>query len=136
MAKSKILMVEDNAIWQDLIREVLGMESREIWCAANYREAKELLVHHTFDVAVVDIRLEDSDPRNIGGMLLLDAIAASKSRVPVILLTAYGTPELVRDAFRKYNVADFITKQRLDLKEFRQIVQQAIDQSKARLSDE
>jgi len=72
----------------------------------------------------------DEGPRTFEGFGLLSGIQFLQS-LPVgqgkaIVLSAYGTPELVRQAFKR-GVYDFIFKQDLDRDELLRIVREAID---------
>ncbi|RYY04671.1 MAG: response regulator [Gammaproteobacteria bacterium] len=85
LAGSKILLVDDNDINQDVVQELLSLIGIEVVTATNGQEALTLLDQYTFDVVLMDVQ-----------MPIMDGIEAtrrlrSQSRfehLPVIALTA------------------------------------------------
>ena len=85
LAGSKILLVDDNDINQDVVQELLSLIGIEVITATNGQQALTLLDQHEFDVVLMDVQ-----------MPVMDGIEAtrrmrSQSRfehLPVIALTA------------------------------------------------
>jgi CheY-like chemotaxis protein len=75
---------------------------------------------------ILDIRLEDSDPGNTDGIKLLDELEKRGlgESLAVIVLSAYGTQEHMRLAFKDFGVADFLSKDLFTKPIFLESVQQ------------
>lgn len=102
MEKKSILLVEDDDVVRDMIRE--GLERKyHVLEAATCSKAIEQ-IRKPFDLALIDYNLPNSD-----GFEVLKAIRESKPKLPVIFMTAYSTDNLAIKAFR-YGVTDYIRK--------------------------
>jgi two-component system response regulator PilR (NtrC family) len=93
---AKILVVDDEpALRGDLEWAAQGKE-REVVAAENGQQAIQLILENDFDVVVTDLKME---PEATG----LDVLKAAKEKdlyAQVILVTAYGTPEISVEAMR------------------------------------
>jgi CheY-like chemotaxis protein len=80
----RLLVVEDNAIEQQSISELLGHDDVEIETAASGGEALEALRERPFDCAVVDLRLPD-----MSGLEVLETLRdeGSLADLPVVVFT-------------------------------------------------
>jgi len=133
----RILVVEDDPFWQDLIRETLEAEYQVV-VATTYDEARDVLekIQHSqesIDLVTVDMGLP-SELQSAGatveaGQRIVNHLMRFHPHIPCIVVT--GLPDisttLVRDLFKRYNVFDFIAKDQFDLKEFLGIVKRAIE---------
>ena len=72
----------------------------------------ERLNESFYHILVADIRMEEIDKSNTEGMGLLGELEKSglSEGIKVIMLSAYGTPEQMREAYIDHRVADFLTK--------------------------
>ncbi len=52
-----ILVVEDNAVNQTLMREILTKQGHRVTAAENGQEAIELVIQHPFDVILMDLQM-------------------------------------------------------------------------------
>lgn len=113
MGRARILVVEDDPRWQNTFRRFLESEGYSVSIAPNYDEAAIKLESECFHLAVVDMRLVDWDRSNEEGMRVLAKISelGLDDVIQKIVVTAYGTTKLQRDAFTRYNVLDFIPKE-------------------------
>jgi signal transduction histidine kinase/ActR/RegA family two-component response regulator len=82
---ASILLVEDNAANQKLIRAQLERSGAVVEVANHGEEALEILAHSTFDVIVMDVQMPVMD-----GLETLKALEARGSTTPVIALTAHA----------------------------------------------
>src|SRR5437763_939486 len=75
--------------------------------------ALELLDDALYHVLVVDIRMNEADQTNEDGINLLKELDSRglNEATKVIMLSAYGTRERTRTAFKNYQVADFLFKE-------------------------
>jgi DNA-binding NtrC family response regulator len=67
-------------------------------------EGTKLVREEDFDLVITDLKMPGMD-----GMELFDELRDMKPEIPVIIITAYGSPEIAGEALKK-GVTDFITK--------------------------
>ena len=74
--RGKILIVEDFADWRELLSGLLQREGHQVEAVATLQEAQELSSTDTkdLDLAILDIRLVETDETNEDGMRLLAEI--------------------------------------------------------------
>lgn len=87
----KLLLVEDEIEARDSLARALTRAKYEVRVASSVEEALPLL---EVDLAVVDVKLGDDDH---GGLRILEAIRA-RSRMPVVMVTAFADVEKVKSA--------------------------------------
>jgi two-component system response regulator (stage 0 sporulation protein F) len=133
--KSKVLIVEDEATWRKLYQKVLEKEGYQVWTAGSLPAALDLLDHHFFHVAIVDIRLVDDQPGNQDGIEVVKRISQDDEGTKVIIITAFGTIQMTRDAFKEYDVFEFMEKQTHDQARFCQVVAQAAEEARSQIMD-
>ena len=84
----RVLVVDDEADVQELLRTILAQCEAQVTVAANAREALEALEQAPFDVLVSDIRMPEED-----GYALLRKVRALDAerggQIPALALTAY-----------------------------------------------
>jgi len=123
--KLRLLIVEDNAEYLRTLERALA-DAFAIRVAANLRAALDALAMGRYDAALLDIRLDASDETNRDGLDVLGMIAQEGLDIPVIVMTAFETPELVDIALRR-GAVDFVSKAQSSPKEVEQRVKFAID---------
>lgn len=116
MRAARILVIEDLPRWQEALAETFSSSGFEVEVAATKAEASKKLAEELFHLLVVDLRLEETDPTNEEGMDLLQELTryGVTESFQVIVLTAYGTKDLMREAFKRHGVGDFWDKQQFD----------------------
>lgn len=119
----RILIVEDAPNWRQALGLVLQVDDHVVLEASNSKEALRELHHNEIDLVVIDLRLS-SDDDHLSGMKLLTT--AYEHELPVIIVTGYGTPQLVETAYKDYGVYDFIEKMSFNSDRFRNSVWQAL----------
>jgi CheY-like chemotaxis protein len=124
--QGRILVVDDEERWRNVLSDTLQHGGFRVDAAATTTQALERLTETFYHLLVLDIRMEDIDPDNQEGMSLLRELdrLGLGSAMQVIMLSAYGTKEQMREAFRQYEVADFLPKQGFDNLEFLKQVQE------------
>jgi DNA-binding NtrC family response regulator len=126
--RGKILIVEDFADWRELVSGLLRREGHDVLEAATLQAAQEHLVEtRDLDLAILDIRLVETDEENQDGMRLLAEIGMRPDSTRVIMITGHGTMETQRKAFREFHAFDFFRKEQFDSDEFRQAVREAVE---------
>jgi DNA-binding NtrC family response regulator len=95
-AGPRVLVVDDEPLIRWSVSETLldhGFEVVETGDASGARSAVQDAADHTFDVVLLDYRLPDSD--DLG---LLASLRTLSPHAQIILMTAFGKPEVVRGA--------------------------------------
>jgi two-component system cell cycle response regulator DivK len=85
--KRCILIVEDNQLNRELLRDWLEMEGYEVWTAADLKSSYEVFAKRLLDVVLLDINLGAEDG--------LDLVAWMRQKpetreIPVIAVTAHA----------------------------------------------
>ena len=125
----KVLVVDDEFVWQEILRTTLEMAGYEVYIASDYSQAAALIDNVGFHLAIVDIRLSSSNA-SFSGIDLLNHIAELKLELPYcIILTGYPTVNLARESFKNYRVWDFVTKIDFDAYTFLKIVSESTAQA-------
>ena len=116
----KILVVDDLADWRKTLTGLLKDVGYDVKEASSSFQALKLLETDEFDLAVVDIRLDETDEDNEEGMDLAKEIKKRWKKVKVILITGYGTPDRLKRALEPQAttgqslVSDYIPKTETD----------------------
>lgn len=105
--KTRILIVEDEASVRELVKTFLTAKGYYVATAAGGKEAYELLKSDHFDLAILDLVLDDE----VDGFQLLEWIRQEYSAqdLPVILLTGQSLSDKVVKGF-ELGANDYITK--------------------------
>ena len=93
-ATASILLVEDEPGIQLAIRGLLRREGYELRVAGSGREAREALAECSFDLVLTDLSLPDG----VTGLALLREVRDRSPSTPVVLITAYGSESVAREA--------------------------------------
>ncbi len=119
-SQKKILVVEDLPSWQDLLTRTLARAGYEPHVAHSFSEAVVELKSAYYPLAIFDIRLVDREEDNVEGMTILDRLETLGlgDAMEKVMISAYGTREMMREAFKDHDVADFILKDRFDPDDF------------------
>jgi CheY-like chemotaxis protein len=96
--KKRVLVVEDDSEWRELISEVVTALGHEVTSAASASEAKDLLLQLQVDVAILDIRLDVNSYSDMSGFDLGTHIRANWPDARVIYVTANSSISLARIA--------------------------------------
>lgn len=124
--KDTVLVVDDDLEYRVALKEALDPEFA-VALAASAEDAKKLL-NRSLSVVLLDVRLKDESAANKDGLVLLEAIKQLQPDVPVVMMTNYADIDMAVDAWR-LGAADFIQKARLDVREFRKVLKNAIEMS-------
>jgi two-component system response regulator AtoC len=101
----KILVVDDDEVTRNLLREVLVKEGFSVFLASSGEEAVARLAQEKFSVVLSDIRMAGGD-----GFSVLRSAKAQGSRGPsVVLMTGFGSMEGAIEAIRD-GAFDYISK--------------------------
>jgi CheY-like chemotaxis protein len=104
MAAGAILVVDDDIVVRNLVREVLTDRGYMVWTAENGVEALDLLQQVRPDLILLDIAMPRMD-----GIEALRRVRSHCPQVPVVMLTAYGDVETAGLALRQ-GAVDYVPK--------------------------
>jgi two-component system response regulator (stage 0 sporulation protein F) len=124
--KGKILVVDDQQGWRELLEDILSEDGYEVVTASNFKEAIDLLKRKHFDLATIDMRLVDPSPYNIDGMRVLKETKTQKPLIKAIILTGYPDEAQKDKALNFYGADGYYEKapdgKPFDIVEFKQII--------------
>lgn len=91
--RRRVLVVDDEALIRWSVAQVLGDRGFDVQQAATGATALEAATGASFDVVLLDFRLPDSND-----LSLLARLRRQMPGTPVILMTAFSTPDVVQGA--------------------------------------
>lgn len=101
----RILVIDDEPDMLMLLRMIIeDNTSYEVETTNNPAEGLKMLTEEAYDLVISDLKMPGMD-----GLELFDELRKMSPDIPVIIITAYGSPEAADEALKK-GVADFITK--------------------------
>ena len=92
--KFKILVVDDEPGWRDLLCLELFSEDREVVTPSNAEEALKRLQQHSFDLIITDARM----PGRLDGIDLIQTYRREKPEQKAIFITGYALEEKIEQA--------------------------------------
>ena len=123
MAKTNILVVDDDSSLLDLIRMRLENHGFDVAAAANEDQARQTAVRQLLDVAVIDLQLVNQD-----GISLMEELHLIHPDMPVIILTAHGSIESAVEAMKR-GAFTYLTKP-FDSRELILQIERALEKTK------
>jgi two-component system nitrogen regulation response regulator NtrX len=104
MAKSRILVIDDEAAIRDSLRMTLEYEGYEFVGAATGQEGLALAERESPDLVLLDVKMPGMD-----GLEVLDRLRSMNDGVPVVVISGHGTISTAVEATKK-GAFDFIEK--------------------------
>lgn len=104
MEENSVLIVDDEPIVRESIRDWLKDAGYEVATAETGEEALEMIKKQDFRVIVLDVRLPGKT-----GMTVLKEVKALKPEIKSIVITAYPSAELATEAM-KLGAIDYLIK--------------------------
>jgi len=119
MKKAKILVVDDMPDVRATISGLLLDAGFEVISTSSKHEALRILRTDQFNLAILDIRLDDTDEDNKDGLVLMHEIKKHHPRTATIILTGYADVKMVRESLQPDQNGDspafgFLEKTELD----------------------
>jgi DNA-binding response OmpR family regulator len=99
-----ILVIDDERVFCDLLKTVLGSHGHEVFTAYSGREALDLFSQHRPQFTLLDLRMPE-----MNGIEVLRRIRTIDASAAVMILTAWGSDALEKQA-RQLGVTDFLSK--------------------------
>lgn len=121
--KSTVLIVDDDTSFLASLRDGLADEGYTLITAEDGAEAIECLHAHTIDLVLTDVNM----PR-MRGIQLIREIMTLPTAIPVLVMTAYGTPPLEREVERLGGLV--VINKPVDLAVLRQRIREALAEAR------
>jgi len=106
---ARILVADDQADVREALRLLLKAEGYVTQTASQPSAVLELVQQHDFDVVLMDLNYQRDTTSGQEGIDLLSRIQGIDSKLPVVVMTAWGSVELVVEAMRR-GARDFVQK--------------------------
>lgn len=119
----KLLLVDDEVGFVDVVSKRLSKRKMVVTAAYSGTEAIQTLRKQDFDVAVLDLKLEDMD-----GIEILKIFKKLVPAMPVIMLTGHGSEQAAREGVAS-GAFDYLTKPS-DLEDLVAKIMQAVKREK------
>lgn len=100
----KILVIDDEAVIREGLRQALTMEGYQVTVAPNGKVGMEKLQKESFSVVISDLKMPI-----MGGIEVLKTISVLQPNVPVIIITGFATVDSAVDAM-KNGAFEYLTK--------------------------
>jgi len=100
----KVLLVDDEEGYVNVLAKRMTKRQVEVCTALSGSEAIQTLRKKDFDVAVVDLKMEDID-----GIEVLKIFKKMDPELPVVMLTGHGSEKAARDGL-SLGAFDYLTK--------------------------
>ncbi|HWP44237.1 MAG TPA: response regulator, partial [Blastocatellia bacterium] len=101
----RVLVVDDEDMVRDLVREAMTQQGYQVWAATGGREALELASEHEFDLVFCDVLMD--------GMSGFDVLKAFRqemgSAAEIVLMTGQASVEAAIEAVQ-HGANDYICK--------------------------
>jgi DNA-binding NtrC family response regulator len=104
MSKGSILVVDDESEIREGLELLLKTEGYQVSSAETGQSGLTRLEEHPYDLMLLDVSLPDKN-----GIEMLREIHRQDPQMPIVMITAYGSIEMARAAF-KSGAMDYITK--------------------------
>jgi len=113
----KLLLVDDEVGFANVIAKRMSKRNIDVTKAFSGAEALQALKKADFDVAVLDLKMEDMD-----GIEVLKIFKKMDPDLPVIMLTGHGSEEAAREGIQ-FGAIDYLMKPC----DFEELVQKIIE---------
>ena len=104
MAKKKIVVVDDEVDFLDLVKIRLEANNYQVVTASNGREGLEKIKKEKPDAVLLDILMPEMD-----GLKVLKAVRSVDKNMPIFIITAFSNEERFKVA-NQFNASGFILK--------------------------
>jgi DNA-binding NtrC family response regulator len=117
----KLLFVDDEKAYVDVLSNRFAKRNIEVTKAYSGSEGIQALRNHDFDVAVLDLKMEDMD-----GVEVLKIFRKMYPQMEVIMLTGHGSEKAAKEGIQ-FGAFDYLTKP-CELEELLQKIHEAVKQ--------
>jgi len=102
--KIRVLLVDDEVGFADILAKRLGKRGMAVIPVYTGTEAIQTIRKNDFDVAVLDLKMEDMD-----GIDVLKIFKKAYPEMEVIMLTGHGSEQAAKEGIQ-YGAFDYLTK--------------------------
>lgn len=117
---SRVLVVDDELSMRELLEIFFIKEGHDVTLAREGRSAVELILENEFDLVITDLRMPGTN-----GMIVLERCRELQPDTPIIVMTAFATPETAIRAM-KMGAYDYFTKP-FKLDEAKIVIEKALE---------
>jgi DNA-binding NtrC family response regulator len=100
----RLLMVDDEEGYVNVLTKRMAKRNIEVTPAYSGLQAIQVLRGQSFDVAILDLKMEDMD-----GIEVLKIFKKMDPQMPVIMLTGHGSETAAREGI-EFGAYDYLTK--------------------------
>jgi len=128
MREFRVLIVEDDASWQENFKETvesIGFASR---ISGSFEDANAVLDRQHFHLVLVDLRLNE-ELQELAGMKLVEKVAELDEGTSTIIVSGYADATLATAALKQYGAFYVVEKEKIDVDQFIRLVQDAVSQA-------
>ncbi|MDW7773466.1 MAG: sigma-54 dependent transcriptional regulator [Desulfobulbaceae bacterium] len=125
---SSILIIDDELSMREFLKILLEKDGHAVRVASNGAAALQLTANNDFDLVISDIRMP-----GMSGLDLLAELKQNNSELPVIMITAFASPEDAVIAM-KNGAYDYITKP-FKVEEIKKVIKSATARKAASAED-
>lgn len=121
-----ILVVDDDAGWRSVLREILTDAGHRVAACRSYGEALAVLQRQNIDLAIVDLALSPAsrNEQTAGGYRLLQNM--QQRHIPMMVLSGIASPREIEQIYDTYAIHNFLEKQHFDRRGFLHVIAQAL----------
>lgn len=123
MAQGRILVVDDDPLMLDFLKEALSRQGYNVDTAEGGEEALRKVEEKGYDLVITDVRMPGVD-----GMTVLESVKRNFAETEVVVITAYGTIRNAVEAM-KMGAYDYLTKP-FSVDEVEVVVQRALERKR------
>jgi DNA-binding NtrC family response regulator len=123
VSATKLLLVDDETGFVDVLSKRLAKRNIKVTNAYSGTEAIQALRKEQFDVAVLDLKMNDMD-----GLEVLKIFKKMDPEMPVLMLTGHGSDQAAREGIAS-GAFDYLTKP-YELEDLIEKIREATERSK------
>ena len=94
LSNGHILIVDDQRNWRETLAELLTAEGYAVQTVENLVQARAVFWASTFDLVILDIRLQDREQHDVQGIEFLQEIKQTSYESRILVLTGYVAPDI------------------------------------------
>ncbi len=138
--KGKILVIEDNPIWQRKFKKFLELDGFFVEIVSNPKIAIEKIQTERFHFITIDMQLNEKnkEAKSFEGWDILELIKKFRVQAitPVMVITGYGAQYNELKATKKVESLFFMEKGEFDRQKFLEIINKQVEKIDLRFKDD
>lgn len=130
--KKHVLIIDDQQSVCDATKRLLESEGMIVDAATSLDKAKRLISERCYDLALVDINLEDTNylAQNTEGVDAIKYMKLFKDGTRIIVFSAQQSTQFVRTSFVELGINNYISKRETKPDEMLKIIESELNESK------